>query len=118
MLILEAPRESFHVKGLVVFLKKEEVGFTYSEDVLSCFSAGMIKTMVLYLNSPSNYWELLLLAFFFSLTSHLVYEACIAGHNADFFLFFLLLKSPFDLISLISVFVVVFVFLDVKCLKQ
>lgn len=47
---LEAPRGSFHVKNVVVFSKKEEVGFTYSEDVLPCFYVGMIKME--YLNSP------------------------------------------------------------------
>lgn len=39
--------KGFHVKGFVGFLKKEEVGFTYLEDVLSCFFAGMTKILCL-----------------------------------------------------------------------
>lgn len=65
MLVLKGRiRESLHVKGLVGFLKKEEVGFTYLKDVLSCFFAGMnmIKHVVcvcvsVNLNSLAN-WNL------------------------------------------------------------
>lgn len=38
--------KGFHVKGFEGFLKKEEVGFTYLEDVLSCFFAGKTKIPV------------------------------------------------------------------------
>lgn len=46
MVILLKPRkEGFRVKDFAGFLKKEEEGSTFSEDVLLCFFVGMIRNL-------------------------------------------------------------------------